>query len=136
MTYQEAKAAGFIDALDRGETLEFKNPCSEWETIPQDSYLGYLRHWNKERIRIKPKPQTRPWQSPDDLPNVDLNHLWFMSTEYPESRFMLQGFTKNRLHFGQSCFNWDDLQKYKYLWNTNPKAPINEWKKCEVEVKQ
>jgi len=101
------------------DDLEYKNNTGQWV-----SASGIRLYETPERYRIKPKPVTRPWSKPEDVPGPV---CWLM---FPGGESLILGTSDSGIQYaGLDCVRtlpWRDLENVRH--STDRKT----WHPCTV----
>lgn len=126
MTPQRAKELlPIISAYANGEPIQYrKDTHSEW----RDSLGGLGFEAQGCQYRIKPKPVTRPWSKPEDVPGPV---CWLRNGPtdcYPVMAlgFNERGISLTRLEGGRNFVLWNELSSWEH--STDRKT----WHPCTV----
>lgn len=128
MTPQQAKElAPILAAYGKGETIQFRIDGREWKDNANFSGLEWGR--TDTEYRIKPKPVTRPWSKPEDVPGPV---CWVRN---PEKERLVIVVTEEGITAAAQArasepvdLNWKRLAAQKWEYSTDRKT----WHPCTV----
>ncbi len=126
MNYTPEQLKDLRDAIDahlQGKPVEKKhNESTDWEPCLHPTWT--TEYW---LYRPAPKPVTRKWSKPEDVP---LN-CWLMATGH-DLPSLVVGFTRKGIVYAVEGRNqelrWDEVSQINVVHSTDRKT----WKPCEV----
>jgi hypothetical protein len=131
-------AADIYEALEQGKEIEFESVTGGWLTIRGiTSGISNSPEFAPEKWRIAPKPATRPWNCPADVPMpicwirvIGANDYGVLIiAKHPSGIYSLEDVEDDKT----ASFNhhlWRDLSGFEHSTDGC------NWHPCTVEVKQ